>query len=89
MRTAMKRAPVGRAQRQLEHGLEWRARCAPIAGRRRCRVRAGVIGLLVIQLVHSAGAGLVIGIDRIASRRELASRLGADLVVDPTEGDSW
>jgi len=48
-----------------------------------------VIGLLVIQLVHSAGAGLVIGIDRIASRRELASRLGADLVVDPTEGDSW
>ncbi len=46
----------------------------------------GVIGLLVIQLVHRAGAGLVIGIDRIASRRELASRLGADLVVDPTEG---
>ena len=46
----------------------------------------GVIGLLVTQLARRAGAGLVIGVDRIASRRELASRLGADVVIDPAVG---
>lgn len=46
----------------------------------------GVIGLLVTQLVRRAGAGLVVGVDRLASRRELARRLGADEVIDPREG---
>jgi 2-desacetyl-2-hydroxyethyl bacteriochlorophyllide A dehydrogenase len=46
----------------------------------------GVIGLLVTQLVHRVGAGLVIGVDRIPFRRELASRIGADAVIDPNEG---
>ncbi len=46
----------------------------------------GVIGLLVTQLVRRAGAGLVVGVDRLESRRELARRLGADAVIDPREG---
>ena len=46
----------------------------------------GVIGLLVTQLVRRAGAGLVIGVDRLRFRREVASRLGADAVIDPNEG---
>lgn len=46
----------------------------------------GVIGLLVTQLVRRAGAGPVIGVDRLSSRRHLASRLGADVVIDPNEG---
>jgi len=46
----------------------------------------GVIGLLVTQLVRRAGAGLVIGVDRITFRRELARRQGANVVVDPGEG---
>ena len=46
----------------------------------------GVIGLLVTQLLRRAGAGLVIGIDRIASRRDLAARMGADVVIDPAAG---
>jgi 2-desacetyl-2-hydroxyethyl bacteriochlorophyllide A dehydrogenase len=46
----------------------------------------GVIGLLVTQLVRRAGAGLVIGVDRLRFRRDLASRIGADTVLDPSEG---
>jgi 2-desacetyl-2-hydroxyethyl bacteriochlorophyllide A dehydrogenase len=46
----------------------------------------GVIGLLVTQLVHRAGAGLVIGVDRLASRRKLARRFGADVDIDPADG---
>jgi 2-desacetyl-2-hydroxyethyl bacteriochlorophyllide A dehydrogenase len=46
----------------------------------------GVIGLLVTQLVRRAGAGQVIGVDRMKSRRELALRVGADVVFDPADG---
>ena len=45
----------------------------------------GVIGLLVTQLVRKAGAGLVIGVDRVESRRQLAKRFGADVVIDPRD----
>ena len=46
----------------------------------------GVIGLLVTQLLRRAGSGLVVGVDRLESRRELATRLGADAVIDPRDG---
>ena len=46
----------------------------------------GVIGLLVTQLVRRAGAGLVIGVDRLEPRRRLAKQLGADFVMDPAQG---
>ena len=46
----------------------------------------GVIGLLVTQLLRRAGAGQVIGVDRLPSRRDLATRLGADVAIDPAEG---
>lgn len=46
----------------------------------------GVIGLLVTQLVRKAGAGMVVGVDTVESRRQLAIRFGADTVVDPREG---
>src|SRR5262252_1979210 len=42
----------------------------------------GVIGLLVAQLMRRAGAGLVIGVDRLESRRTLAKQLGADAVIE-------
>ncbi|WP_150307897.1 zinc-dependent alcohol dehydrogenase [Planctomonas psychrotolerans] len=45
----------------------------------------GVPGQLVAQLARLNGAR-VIGVDGVASRRELATRLGADVVVDATEG---
>ena len=46
----------------------------------------GVIGLLVTQLVRKAGAGLVVGVDSLESRRAMAWRFGADAVIDPREG---
>jgi 2-desacetyl-2-hydroxyethyl bacteriochlorophyllide A dehydrogenase len=46
----------------------------------------GVIGQLVTQLVRRAGAGLLVGVDRLKSRRDLALTAGANVVIDPAEG---
>lgn len=46
----------------------------------------GVIGLLTTQLVRRAGAGIVVGVDGLESRRRIAKGLGADVVLDPREG---
>jgi 2-desacetyl-2-hydroxyethyl bacteriochlorophyllide A dehydrogenase len=46
----------------------------------------GVPGQIVAQLAKLNGAR-VIGVDGIAARRQLATELGADLVVDPRDGE--
>ncbi len=48
-------------------------------------VGCGPIGLCMIQLARIAGAGKVIAVELLAHRREAASRLGADVVLDPEE----
>jgi threonine dehydrogenase-like Zn-dependent dehydrogenase len=49
----------------------------------------GAIGLIAIQLARLAGADLVIAVDPIAHRREVARALGADIALDPVaEGDT-
>jgi threonine dehydrogenase-like Zn-dependent dehydrogenase len=49
----------------------------------------GAIGLFAVQLARLAGADLVIAVDPIARRREVALALGADLALDPlAEGDA-
>jgi len=45
----------------------------------------GVVGQLVAQLLHRAGAR-VVGVDGIAQRRETALALGLDTALDPAEG---
>jgi threonine dehydrogenase-like Zn-dependent dehydrogenase len=45
----------------------------------------GAIGLLLVQLARMAGSGRVVGVDLVASRRDLAADLGADAVLDPGE----
>ena len=45
----------------------------------------GVIGLLVTQLLRRTGVGLLIGVDPVEQRRQLALEAGADLVYDPRE----
>jgi threonine dehydrogenase-like Zn-dependent dehydrogenase len=45
----------------------------------------GVVGLLCVQLLKLTGAK-VIGTDLLASRRELATQLGLEHVLDPTAG---
>ena len=47
----------------------------------------GLIGLLVTQLVRRSAAAQVITVDRIAGRRAMSEKLGADLVLDPGEVD--
>lgn len=48
----------------------------------------GAIGLMAVQLLKLAGARPIIAVDPIASRRELALQLGADIALDPTKVDA-
>jgi threonine dehydrogenase-like Zn-dependent dehydrogenase len=50
-------------------------------------IGGGVMGLLTLALARIRGAGTTILSDPVASRREAARRLGADLLVDPTAED--
>ena len=50
-------------------------------------VGAGPIGLLVLQVCRAVGAAKIFVIEPIASRRELALKLGATQVIDPGGGD--
>jgi 2-desacetyl-2-hydroxyethyl bacteriochlorophyllide A dehydrogenase len=48
----------------------------------------GVIGLYALHLAKIAGAYPVIGVDPVASRREIARQMGADVVIDPIHQDA-
>lgn len=48
----------------------------------------GAIGLMAVQLAQVAGASPVIALDPLASRRDIAKQLGADLVLDPSAVDA-
>ncbi len=50
-------------------------------------IGAGPIGLLVMQVCLSSGAGKVFVIEPMKTRRELAEKLGAHAVFDPGEDD--
>ena len=50
-------------------------------------VGAGPIGLLLLQTFRNRGASPIVVSELDAERRELAAELGADVVVDPDEGD--
>ena len=47
----------------------------------------GALGLIAVQLAKAMHAGLVVAVDPIQERRAIAAELGADLLVDPTQGD--
>lgn len=47
----------------------------------------GHLGLWMVQAARVAGAGRIIGLDRVASRRETALALGATDVIDPAVSD--
>ncbi len=50
-------------------------------------IGGGVMGLLTLAIARARGAATAILSDPLASRRELARRLGADVVVDPSRED--
>jgi threonine dehydrogenase-like Zn-dependent dehydrogenase len=45
----------------------------------------GVTGLITTQLLRRSGAGLLIGVDSVEERRQLAKQFGADVVLSPDE----
>lgn len=47
----------------------------------------GAIGLLVVQMAKLSGAARVYAVDPIKRRRDAAQAFGADLVLDPLQGD--
>lgn len=51
-------------------------------------VGLGAIGMIALQLAVKAGASVVIGIDPIAHRREVAEKLGAHYTLDPMNCDA-
>jgi threonine dehydrogenase-like Zn-dependent dehydrogenase len=55
-----------------------------IEGKRLAIGGLGPSGLVAVQLARAYGARTVIGLDPLAQRRELAKKLGADEVSDPT-----
>ena len=50
-------------------------------------IGAGPIGLLMLQTLRNRGASPIAVSELDPERRELASKMGADLVVDPKDGD--
>jgi threonine 3-dehydrogenase len=50
-------------------------------------VGCGPIGLFALAIARAAGASRVIGIEPNEFRRDLAKRMGADLVIDPSSDD--
>jgi L-iditol 2-dehydrogenase len=66
------------------HGVN---RLCPRLGDSVVVVGAGIIGLLVVQVLKAAGCGLVAAVDVAPERLELARRLGAELGLDPGRDD--
>lgn len=56
---------------------------APRLGERVVVFGLGVVGALLVQLLRRVGAGLVVGVDPLAARRERARGLGADVALAP------
>lgn len=62
------------------------SRAAPSLGDSALVVGAGMIGLLVVQALRSAGCGLIVAVDLAADRLRLAKRLGADETIQAGDG---
>jgi len=52
-------------------------------------IGCGPVGLAVIAALRLSGARPIVAADFSARRRELATALGADLVLDPAQGTPW
>lgn len=50
---------------------------------------AGIIGLMAVTVAKAAGASKIFVTDLDNRRLELAKKLGADFVFDPSKGDAW
>lgn len=66
------------------HGIEM---CDIVPGTAVAVIGGGMIGLLMLQLAKIKGASMLVMIEPIAAKRELAQKLGADLTIDPMTED--
>lgn len=57
----------------------------PRLGERAVIFGQGVVGLLVTQLMRRAGVSLIVAVDPIAARRELARSVGANVALSPDD----
>src|SRR5712691_13115864 len=58
---------------------------APRLGERVAVFGQGVVGLLITQLLRRTGVSLIMAVDPLARRRELACQLGADVALAPED----
>lgn len=61
--------------------------CGIKAGQNVLVIGAGPIGLMMTQLARNTGAGKVLVSELVPEKRELARKLGADVVIDPKAED--
>jgi threonine dehydrogenase-like Zn-dependent dehydrogenase len=102
METVIVNAVNNHRLRKMPEGAKWQnAVCYDpaqfaLSGVRDAQVRAGdvvvivglgAIGQIAIQLAKKAGASIVVGVDPIEHRCEIALRNGADVCFDPTSCD--
>ncbi len=66
------------------HGIDL---CEIKPGHQVLVIGGGMIGLLMVQLARISGAAKVALLEPVEEKRFLGERLGADIVLDPTEGD--
>jgi len=64
------------------HGID---RAGIKAGQSVCIIGGGAIGLLMVQLARLQGASTVIMSEPVEMRRRVGLKLGADVVIDPTQ----
>lgn len=67
------------------HGLDM---CEIQPGHQVVIIGGGMIGLLMLQLARLAGAAKVALLEPVASKREVAKKLGADVCIDPVHEDA-
>lgn len=70
------------------YGMGASIRAGITLGRSAVVLGLGIIGQFALRCLLAAGAHPVIGVDNVRMRREAATAAGADLVIDPTAGDT-
>jgi threonine dehydrogenase-like Zn-dependent dehydrogenase len=66
------------------HGIDM---CAIHPGDTVMVIGAGTIGLIMLQLVRMSGATSIVVLETVAEKREIAKKLGTDIVIDPRSQD--
>ncbi len=66
------------------HGMDL---CGVKPGMQVAVIGGGMIGLIMLQLARISGAAKLVLLEPVAAKRDMASRLGADIIIDPVRKD--